>query len=332
MRLLPLSVIFLFFAEITQAQSTGLLRNGWRQAVATLAAVGVIYGGGAMLPTRVMADPNFPPPPNAQAQPEWRLVFARSFAQHRSVFHLRTDLLGENQIEHLVYLGSNREKEGTFISMRPLATSFAHDYRKLLGADIKYSLYAWDGLVQEDVRVKQEHIFLVPDLDFYDVAIIKIEGMDFTDVIPVRLAGFPRPDTHLNLVSYLPTGYDLVDQNVLVGLPPPVGRGAPEPELDLSLYWQRCHAGTLVQGLLGDYSCASDNIFTHGAAVFKATTGDLVGFYFSKLQDDEHRGVVKIKKALHLPHEALRYDAVSFTVSPVGKLPTRWGKIKGEVQ
>ena len=201
-----------------------------------------------------------------------------------------------------------------------------------------YSLFAWDGIVQENARVEYVETFAVPGLEFYSLFVIRIEGLAMADFTPIRLAKFPPPDTPLHLISYLegmddPNDWEAELADALADLPLPdedkpvvVGLDEPSPS-ELSLHWQRCKAGDFAQGaLLGEHSCVSS---PPGAAIFAAPTGRLVGFYFNEFRYDA-RGVLVTKetKALRFPDELIRYTTASFTVSGIDKLPSLWGEIK----
>ena len=362
MRLALISTILLGVAQLAPARSAGLLHNGWRQGLATAGAVLML----AMPFPQVTAlaqkkdkdgwKKNVPA--HEIGRDHWREVFAGSPAEFRSVLNLQINSGNSYVTEHLLYLGQDRSDAAVFIAMQSAAVNFLPVATEATRHETSLTLQAWDGTVWKNVEADLDRFFPVAELDFYGIALVKIEGLALQDYAPTQLADFPSLDTPLTQLSYFrndtapfrkpvfirdlnddaPVAKDKEPPLQQPNLPPlpniPLaeqGDDLSPPLGEMSLLWRRCKAGVFERGTwLGrTHDCAhfSDEMM-QGSVIFNSLTGNAIGFYLIKVELDPQQVSSRKDRVVSFAPAVLAQVEAMFSVSPHDKLPVSWGALK----
>lgn len=348
MRLALFFAIVLNMAQLAQARGLDVLRGKWGQRLATASMALML----AMPPSNMLAqqkdgwgekfDKETPP-----AEDHWRKVFAGSPTEFRSVVNLLIDTPKHRFSEHLIYLGQDRDDGAMFLTMTYFQVTHLLTQKKL-DHNTLYKLRTWDGSELENVAVDLVSFFPVDALDFYDIALVRIAGLELHDFTPVHLAHFPPPSTPINQLSYLERNsfpihktndfnVDPNDDNAVVALggdlqPQGEAKANQPPLVDLSLYWQRCQSGTFDSETgLGAHTCAPlPDTAIQGSVIFNSLTGNAIGFYLIKAVLDHTHVVARKGKVLSFSPEILTQVDAMLSISPHDKLSVSWGALKNE--
>ncbi len=320
--------------QTTQARNLEMWRSSWRQVTAGAAlmlalplsstAVWAQNRGGENAPDRQQS-----PLPR---ETRWHKVFARSPAEFRSVMNLQMVTPHSRRlVGHLIYLGQDRNDEAMFITMHSSPTLYAPANGETEQNTLYYILQDWDGTVWEDVSLELIHLFPTTALDFYGLSLLKITGLTQHELTPVQLAGFPYQTSPLNQLGYFAD--DAASSPELAAANAEHDDNA-IAHAELSLYWQRCQAGTFDhETQLGTNTCASfPTSTTQGEAIFNALTLKAVGFYLIKAAPDPTHVVVHKRMVLGFAPAVRAQVEALVSVSPRHKLPLTWGTLKDTQQ
>ena len=169
--------------------------------VAGAVSTGVFYN-----PAIAQQDPQPDrPPPIVEAKPqdqpppvEWRKVDKRSLPQHQSVFYLLIDLFDNWRVMPLTYLGNDQQGDPLFVGAR---MQIVRRGRELFRFSFS-SLVSYQGLIRENVDVQEVATFIHPDDRYFDVSILKIDGVDLAEYQAVTIAPYPDVGQELEMVAY----------------------------------------------------------------------------------------------------------------------------------
>ena len=178
-----------------------------KQWATSLMVAGVVSTGMFYNSAIAQQDPpaDNPPPKEEVAlvdQPppvDWRKIDNRSLAQHRSVFYLLIDMFDNWRVMPLAYLGNDQGGEPLFIGAR---MQIIRRGRKLFQFGIS-SLVSYQGLVSENVEVQEVASFVHPDDRYFDLSILRIDGIDLDEYQGVAIAPYPSDaGQELEMVAY----------------------------------------------------------------------------------------------------------------------------------
>ena len=144
-------------------------------------------------PPPEVAEPQDQPPPV-----DWHRVNKRSLPQHQSVFYLLIDLFDNWRVMPLTYLGNDQQGDPLFVGAR---MQIVRRGRELFRFSFS-SLVSYQGLVRENVDVQEVATFTHPDDSYFDVSILKINGVDLAEYQAVTIAPYPDAGQELEMVAY----------------------------------------------------------------------------------------------------------------------------------
>ena len=193
------------YSGITQAKIKPYSSNV-KQWATSLVVAGAVATG--VFHNSVIAQqdpqPDRPPPivdAERQDQPppvDWRMVDKRSLPQHQSVFYLLIDLFDNWRVMPLTYLGNDRQDNPLFVGARMQIIRNGHQVFRF-GVS---SLVSYQGLVKENIDPQEVAIFAHPDDRYFDLSILKIDGVDLAEYQTVTIAPYPDAGQELEMVAY----------------------------------------------------------------------------------------------------------------------------------